>query len=46
VELRPGAAGLEVAVRYTTRAPQRFEVKSRLFQVIVSLLHQSADATA
>jgi small-conductance mechanosensitive channel len=46
VELRPGAAGLEVAVRYITRAPQRFEVKSRLFQVIVSLLHQSADATA
>jgi len=41
VELRPGAAGLEVAVRYITRAPQRFEVKSRLFQVIVSLLHQS-----
>ena len=46
VELRPGAPGLEVAVRYITRAPQRFEVKSRLFQVIVSLLHQSADATA
>ena len=46
LELRPGAAGLEVAVRYITRAPQRFEVKSRLFQVIVSLLHQSADATA
>ena len=46
VELRPGAAGLEVAVRYITRAPQRFEVKSRLFQVIVSLLHQPADATA
>ena len=41
VELRPGGAGLEVAVRYITRAPQRFEVKSRLFQVIVSLLHQS-----
>ena len=41
VELRPEAAGLEVAVRYITRAPQRFEVKSRLFQVIVSLLHQS-----
>lgn len=46
LELRPGAAGLEVAVRYITRAPQRFEVKSRLFQVIVSLLHQPADATA
>ena len=46
VELRPGGAGLEVAVRYITRAPQRSEVKSRLLQVIVSLLHQSADATA
>ena len=44
VDLRPGAAGLDVVVRYITRAPERFEMKSRLFQAIVSLLHQSASA--
>jgi small-conductance mechanosensitive channel len=44
VDLRPGSAGLEVVVRYITRAPQRFEVKSRLFQIIVELLHQAAAA--
>jgi len=44
VDLRPGANGLDVVVRYITRAPQRFEMKSRLFQIIVELLHQSAAA--
>jgi small-conductance mechanosensitive channel len=42
--LRPGVNGLEVAVRYITRAPQRYEVKSRLFQAIVPLLHETAKA--
>ena len=39
VDLRPGINGLEVVVRYITRAPLRYEVKSRLFQAIVGLLH-------
>jgi small-conductance mechanosensitive channel len=42
VDLRPGINGLDVVVRYITRAPQRYEVKSRLFQAIVALLHTSA----
>src|SRR5438874_11908996 len=45
VDLRPLASGLEVVVRYITRAPLRYEVKSRLFQSIVDLLQKSA-ATA
>jgi small-conductance mechanosensitive channel len=40
-DLQPGASGLEVVVRYITRAPQRRDVKSRLFQAIVELLHKS-----
>jgi small-conductance mechanosensitive channel len=40
VNLRPGINGLEVTVRYITRAPQRYVVKSKLFQVIVDLLHK------
>jgi len=42
VDLRPSAAGLDVIVRYITRGPQRFEVRSRLFQKIVDLMHKPA----
>jgi small-conductance mechanosensitive channel len=38
----PGATGLEVMVRYITRAPQRNVVKAKLFQAIVDLLHKPA----
>jgi len=36
--------GLDVIVRYITHAPQRYEVKSRLFEAIVDLLHKSVSA--
>ena len=42
VNLRPSASGLEVVVRYITRAPQRNAVKSKLFQSMVDLLRQPA----
>jgi small-conductance mechanosensitive channel len=42
VDLRPSSGGLEVAVRYITKAPHRDAVKSRLFQVIIDLLHKRA----
>ena len=42
VNLRPGATGLEVVVRYITRAPRRIAVKSKLFQSIVDLLRKPA----
>jgi len=42
VNLRPTGSGLKVVVRYITHAPQRYDVKSRLFQVIVNLLHKPA----
>ncbi len=45
VDLRPSINRLDVNVRYITRAPQRYEVKSRLFQRIVEMLHQAANAT-
>jgi len=46
VDLRPGIGGLNLIVRYITRAPQRSEVKSRLFEAIVSLLHKPAGTSA
>ena len=42
VNLRPGVNGLEVIVRYITRAPQRHAVKSNLFRLVVDLLHKPA----
>jgi len=44
VSLRPGASGLELVVRYITRAPQRNAVKSGLFQAIVDLLRKPSVA--
>ena len=40
VDLQPGSLGLEVKVRYLTRAHERGERKSRLLQDIVGLLHR------
>lgn len=45
INLRPGLQGLEVQVRYITRGPERYEVKTRLFKEIVELMRkQSATA--
>ena len=43
-DLQPGLNGLDVVVRYITRAPQRRDVKSRLFQAIVDVMHKSTGA--
>ena len=43
-ELRPTATGLDVIVRYITRAPQRYQIKSKLFEQIVDLLHKATGA--
>jgi small-conductance mechanosensitive channel len=44
VDLRPSGSGLEAVVRYITRAPQREEVKSRMFEAILDLVHKRAAA--
>lgn len=44
MDLKPSAVGLSAAVRYITRGPQRWEVKSRLYQRIVGLIHGSETA--
>ena len=38
VNLKPTSAGVEVHIRYITRAHQRFETRARLNQALVSLL--------
>jgi small-conductance mechanosensitive channel len=44
VDLRPSGLGLDVVVRYITKAPERDAMKSRLFHEIVDLLHKGEDA--
>ena len=46
VDLRPSINGLEVTVRYITRAPERNRVKTKLFELIVELLHKPAGVPA
>ena len=45
VDLRPSVNHINVIVRYITRAPQRYEVKSRLFEALVELLQKNSDVT-
>ena len=40
VSLRPGAFGIEIVVRYVTRASDRFEVRNRLYQSVIGLLQK------
>lgn len=39
--LRPSASGIDVQVRYVTRASERFDMRNRLYQSLVELLHES-----
>ena len=39
VNVRPTSAGVQVLVRYITRAQERYEMRSRLYQAVVEVLH-------
>jgi small-conductance mechanosensitive channel len=41
VDIRPGGSGIDIIVRYVTRASHRFEVRSRLYQGFISLLRKA-----
>ncbi len=40
VDMRPGASGIDIIVRYVTRASYRYEVRNRLYQCVIDLLHK------
>lgn len=42
VNLRPSASDIEIQVRYVTRASERFDVRNRLYQRVVELLHEQS----
>ncbi len=39
VNLRPSASGIDIQVRYITRAPERSEIRARLYRRMIELLH-------
>ena len=46
ISLRPTASGIEVHVRYITRAGERYAMRTRLYQALVELLHRRQDDQA
>ena len=43
VDLRPAASGIDVLVRYVTRAGERFEMRNKLYGAVIGLLRQQDD---
>jgi hypothetical protein len=41
VNLRPSGSGIDLQVRYVARASERFELRNRLYQRVIDLLHES-----
>jgi small-conductance mechanosensitive channel len=39
VEMRPAASGIDLIVRYVTRAGDRFEMRNKLYQTVIQLLN-------
>lgn len=44
VNLRPSAGGMDVLLRYVTRASQRVETRNRLYGRVLSILHGGGEA--
>lgn len=40
ISVRPSLQGINIIVRYITRANQRYEVRTRLYEGVITLLHQ------
>jgi small-conductance mechanosensitive channel len=40
VDMRPAASGVDILVRYVTRAGDRFDMRNRLYEAMIDLLHQ------
>ena len=39
VDLRPAASGIDVLVRYVTRAGERYEMRNKLYGAVIGVLH-------
>jgi small-conductance mechanosensitive channel len=41
VDMRPAASGVDIVVRYVTRAGDRFDMRNRLYQSVIDLMRKS-----
>ena len=46
INVRPTAAGVEVSVRYITRAYERHESRKRLYEAVVAMMHRKREEVA
>jgi small-conductance mechanosensitive channel len=46
VDMRPAASGVDVIVRYMTRASERFGMRNRLYQAVLDLLRKNEETVA
>jgi small-conductance mechanosensitive channel len=46
VNMRPASAGVDILVRYVTRASNRLEVRNRLYERVIDVLHKPQVATS
>lgn len=46
VDLRPASSGVDVIVRYMTRAGDRFATRNRIYQTVIDLLRKNEETTA
>lgn len=44
VDLRPAASGIDIIVRYVTRAGDRFEMRNKIYQAMIDILHLQPEA--
>jgi hypothetical protein len=42
VNLRPSGSGVDIEVRFVTRAAERFEMRNRLYRCVLSVLREPA----
>jgi small-conductance mechanosensitive channel len=40
VDMRPAASGIDIVVRYVIRAGDRFDMRNRLYQSVINLMHK------
>jgi hypothetical protein len=45
VNQRPSGSGIELLIRYVTRASERFGVRNSLYQRVIELLHKENTET-
>jgi small-conductance mechanosensitive channel len=44
INMRPGSQGVDIVVRYITRASERYDMRTRLNRAVVKVLHQGKGA--